>query len=105
MGIEDLVAGHDGYKVFRVGQVDDVVGPAGNHVDSFYLVAGDFEFNGFSGVDVALLDQGMALDDDEKLPFAVVPVLAFGDSGPGDIDGDLATILSVDQLSCIPENS
>ena len=45
------------------------------------LVAGDLEFNGFAGIDVALLNQAMTLHNDEQLPPAVVPVLTFGDSG------------------------
>ncbi len=45
------------------------------------LVARDLEFNGFAGVDVALLNQAMALDNDEQLPLAVVPVLTLCDSG------------------------
>ena len=74
------------------------MGPAWNHVDRFNFVAGDLEPDGFAGIDVPLLNEAVALDDDELLPLAVVPVLALGDSGPGDIDGDLAAILSVDQL-------
>lgn len=38
------------------------------------------------------------MDNDELLPLAVVPVLAHGDAGLADVDGDLATVLGVDQL-------
>ena len=53
----------------------------GNYVHGLDLVAGDLEFNGFAGIDVALLNQAMTLHNDEQLPPAVVPVLTFGDSG------------------------
>ena len=74
------------------------MGPAWNHVDRFYLVAGDLEFDCLAGVDVTLLNEAVALDDDELLPLAVMPVLALGDAGLADVDGDLAAVLGVDQL-------
>ena len=37
--IEDFVAIHDGDKVFGVGEVDDVVGVAGEHDDGLDSVA------------------------------------------------------------------
>ena len=33
VGVEDLVAVHDGDEVFGVGEVDDIVGVAGKHDD------------------------------------------------------------------------
>ena len=84
--IEHLIAGHYRYQVLRLRQINDVMRPTGNHVHGFDFVAGDFEFYRFAGVDVALLDQAVALDHDEKLPLAVVPVLALGNTGLGDID-------------------
>ena len=81
IGIEDLVAGHTRHEVFSLGHVDDIVSPSRNHVHGLDLVARDLEFNGLAGVNVALLNQSMALHDDEQLPLAVVPVLALGDSG------------------------
>ena len=74
------------------------MGPAWNHVDRFNFVAGDLEPDGFAGIDVPLLNEAVALDDDELLPLAVVPVLALGDAGLADVDGDLAAVLGVDQL-------
>ena len=44
IGIEDFVAIHHGYQILGVGEVDDVVGIAWEHVDGLNLVAGDFPF-------------------------------------------------------------
>ena len=38
-GVEDLVAVHDCYEVLGVGEVDDVVGVAGEHDDGLDVVA------------------------------------------------------------------
>ena len=38
VGIEDLVAVHDGYKVLGVGEVNDVVGVARKHDDTLNFV-------------------------------------------------------------------
>ena len=75
-----LVRPHQGDEVFRVGQIDDVVCPAGDHMDSFDLVAGHLEGDLLVGKDIALLNQRTAADDDEELPLAVVPVLALGNA-------------------------
>ena len=97
VGVEDLVSPHDDDEIFGVGEVDDVVGVAGEHVDGLDVVAADFKFDGVVGAagggvgaDLAFLDEAVAGDDDEEFPFGVVPVLAFGDAGFGDVDADLA---------------
>ena len=41
--VEDLVASHHGYQIFRFRQIDDVVGPAGNHVNRLNFVPGNFK--------------------------------------------------------------
>ena len=38
VGVENFVAVHDGDKILRFRQVDDVVGIAREHVNGFYLV-------------------------------------------------------------------
>ena len=98
--IEDLVAVHHGHQVLGVGEVDDVVGVAGEHVDGLDVVAGDLPFQdlAFGVVEVPLLDEAVALDHDELLELGVVPVLALGDAGLGDVDGDLAGIQGMHEL-------
>ena len=96
IGIEDFVAVHDGDEVFGVGEVDDVVGVAGEHDHGLDFVAGYFIFNDFIRAFLAHLNNAMALDDDELFPLAVVPVLPFGDTGLGNVDAHLAAVRRVD---------
>ncbi len=96
--IKNLVAGHDRDQVFRLAQIDDIMGPAGDHVDSLDLLAADLKFHSLARADIPLLNEPMALDHNEKLPFGVMPVLTLGDARPGDIDADLAAILRVEKL-------
>ena len=80
-GIKDLIAGHHGDQILRLGQIDDAVGPAGNHVDALDLLPRDLKFHGLPGVDIPLPNQAVTMHHDELLPFAVVPVLPLGDAG------------------------
>ena len=98
VGVEDLVAGHHRHQIFRLRQVDNIVGPAGNHVDSLDFIPRNFKLYRFPGVDVPLLDQAVASDHDKEFPLGVVPVLAFGNTGLRDIDAHLSTVSSVYQL-------
>ena len=64
-----LVCPHQGDKILRVRQVDDVVRPAGDHVNGFDLIARNLKRYSLVGVDIALLNQRSAGYNDEKLPF------------------------------------
>ena len=99
-GVEYLVAVHYSYEVFGVGEVDDVVGVAGEHVDALDVVAGDFELDDFAFgvVEVALLDKAVTAHHDEELPLGVVPVLAFGDARLRNVNRNLTAIQGVNQL-------
>ena len=63
IGIEDFIAVHDGYEVFGVAEVDDIMGVAREHVDSFNLVATHLPLQHFAFrvVKVALLDEAVTL--------------------------------------------
>ena len=50
-------------------------------MDSLDPVTADLEFDFFIGADLAFLDQPVSGHDHEEFPFAVVPVLPFGDAG------------------------
>ena len=50
-------------------EVDNVVGPAGNHVNSLDFITGNFKLYRFAGVDVPLLDQSVTGNHDEQFPF------------------------------------
>lgn len=99
-GIKDLVAIHHRDEVLRVGEVDDVVRIARQHVDALDVVARDLELDdlAFGVVQVALLDEAVATDHDEELPLGVVPVLTLGDARLADVDADLTTIQGMYQL-------
>ena len=70
------------------------MGIAWEHVDALDNVACDFKFDdlAFGVVKVALLNQTVATDHDEELPFGVVPMLPFDDAWLRDVDAHLATV-------------
>ena len=72
--------------------------PSRDHVHRLYLAPGYLELHRLPGIDVPLLDEPMPRDDDELLPFAVVPMVALGDAGPADVDGHLPAVEGVDQF-------
>ena len=99
-GVEDFVAVHDGNEVFGVTQIDDVVGVAGEHDDRLDVVTANLivENLGIRVGFVSQLNKSVARDYREVLELAVVPVLALGDSGLGDVDAHLTTVERVHQL-------
>ena len=78
--VENLVAVHDSYKILNLGEVYDIVRISGQHDDALNLVARDFELDDLVRTLFPLLDQAVAGNNDELLPFGVVPVLTFGDT-------------------------
>ena len=86
--IENFVAIHDRHKVFGLGEVDNVVSIAREHVDALDIVTGDFKFDdlAFGIVKIAFLDKAMASNHNEELPLGIMPVLTFGDAWLGDIN-------------------
>ena len=96
--VEDLVAGHHRHQILCLRQVDDVVGPAGNHVDRLNFVPGNLKLHRFSGVDVPFLNQAVPSHHDEQFPLGVVPVLPLRDARAADVDAHLSAIGGVYQL-------
>ena len=74
------------------------MGVAGEHYDALEPVARHLIFNDLVRPLLALLDKAVAGDDDELLPFGVVPVLALGDTGLGDVDADLPAVEGADEF-------
>ena len=70
---------------------------AREHVDGLDVVAGDFPFQhfAFGVVEISLLDEAVALDNDELLELGVVPVLALGDAWLDDLDRNLSEALGL----------
>jgi hypothetical protein len=100
VGVEDFVAVHDGHEVFGVAEVDDIMGVAWEHVDGLDMVTIYFPLEDFAVgvIEVTLLDEAMTFDDDELLPFGMVPMLTFGDAGLADVDADLSIVEGMNQL-------
>ena len=68
------------------------MGITGQHMDCLDLFSRNLKLDHFLGPDLAFLDQAVAGNDDEELPLAVVPVLALGDAGLGDVHRKLPVI-------------
>lgn len=104
LGVEGLVGPHDRHEVLGVGQVGDGVRVAGDHLNHAHVRAGDGVL--VDGERVALgvlphlpqLDGCGAGDHQEPLPLAHVPVVALGDAGLRDVDGDLAALRRAQEL-------
>ena len=84
--VKGLVAGHNRYQILRLGQVDDIVRPAGNHMDGLDLIAGNLKLHRLTSVDISLLNQTVTGHYDEQFPLAVVPVLPLSDARMADVD-------------------
>ena len=75
------------------------MGVAWQHVNCFYLVSADFKVQHLVASDSTLLDEAMAANNDEELPFCVVPVLSFCDAWLADVDAYLTTVQCMYEFS------
>lgn len=104
LGVEGLVGPHDRYEVLDVGQVGYGVRVARDHLDHAHVGAGDGVLVDGERVSLGILphlpqfDRRGAGDHQEPLPLAHVPVVALGDAGPRDVDGDLAALRRAQEL-------
>ena len=78
--IKNLITSHDSDEVFSIRQIDDIVGPTGNHIDCFNLISTHFKLNHFPGIYISLLNQTMAVNNNKLFPLGVVPVLPLGNT-------------------------
>jgi len=96
--IEALIRPHDSHKVIGVGKVDDAVGVAWYHLNHPDMIAAHREFHDrivfpfLILADFAQPNEPGSADYHELLVLAVVPVVAFGDAGLGDVDADLSPV-------------
>ena len=81
VGVKLLVGPHDCHQIFRLTQIDNVVGIARQHMDGLDSVTADLKFDLFIGADLAFLNQPVSGHHHEKFPLAVVPVLPLGNAG------------------------
>lgn len=104
LGVEGLVGPHDRHEVLGVGQVGDGVRVAGDHLHGAHVRARDGVLVDGERVAIGVLphlpqlDGRGAGDHQEPLPLAHVPVVALGDAGPRDVDGDLAALGRAQEL-------
>ena len=85
-------------EVFGIGEVDDVVGIAGEHDDGLDFVTTHLIVEDFVRALLAELDEAVARDDDELFPLGVVPMLALGDTWLRDVDAHLSAVEGVDKF-------
>lgn len=57
--VEDFIAVHHCYQVLSIREVYDVVGVAGEHVDTLDILTRDFEFYDFVRVYTAFLNEAV----------------------------------------------
>ena len=72
--------------------------PAWLHENTLNMITGHLILLRLVILQIPHLNQAVAVDDDEDLPFAQVPVLALFYSRLRDVDGYLAAIECADQL-------
>ena len=90
--VEEFICPHKRDKVFRVGEIDDVMRIPRQHVHRLNLLSADLKLQHFIRPDLSLLNQAVTGDNDKEFPLAVVPVLALRDPGLRDIDAELSVI-------------
>ena len=98
IGIEWLVAVHHCYEVFRLAQVDDVVGVAREHYHALDFFAAHLKIQHFVGALFAHLYQAVSAHHDELLPLGVVPMLPLGNTGFADVDTHLSAFDCADKF-------
>ena len=74
------------------------MGIAREHDDGLDFVTTHLVVEDFVSAFLAKLDEAVARDDDELFPLGVVPMLALGDAGLGDVDAYLSTVEGVDEF-------
>ena len=103
--LQCLRSPHHGDKVLRLTQIDNIVGPTRFHPYSLDVIPVNLVLLYLASLKIPLLNLPMAFDHNENFIFAIVPMLAFGDSGFTYVDAHLSAIRSLYQLrkaaSCI----
>ena len=74
------------------------MGAAGQHLHGGGLIAPHLKLHHFVTANFALLDQPVAGNHNKKFPLGVVPVLALGNAGLGNVHAELAAVFGFQQL-------
>ena len=93
--IEYFVTVHYSNQVFCIGEVDNIVSITWKHVDGFNLIAAHLKLYHFVSTNFAFLNETMSCNDNEKLPFCMMPMLTFGDARLRDVNAYLPTVKCV----------
>ena len=109
--VERLIGPHQGHKLLRIRQIDDIVGIARDHIYHRDLFPADFII--YHRVRIAFLilpdppelDQAMAGHHHKLLILRVMPVLPLRDTGLTDVDGYLASVRGPQDLRKDPPSS
>ena len=96
--VKHLVRPHQRHEILRLAEVDDVVRVPRQHVHRLDVVATRLKLPDLIRADPAFLNQRTAGHHDEKLPLAVVPVLALGDPRLADVHRELPAVDRLEQL-------
>lgn len=101
--IKYFITIHYRNQILSIAQINDIVGIARKHYYTLNLVSSDFVFDDSVlrrrvGIFRTHLYLSVPTDNDEQLPLGVVPMLAFSDSGFGDVNADLSAVKSVDEF-------
>src|SRR5574344_1398040 len=98
IGVKKFVSPHNRYKVLCLGEVNDIVGIAREHVDTLDVVSIHFKLNYFISAKFALLDKTMTGHHNEELPLGIMPMLPLCDAGLGNVNTHLPCIQRMNQL-------
>ena len=101
-GIKALVCPHHSHQILCLGQIDDVMGIAREHMDCLNVLTGRLELYYLVIPNFSLLNQPMTRYYDEKFPLGVMPVLTLSNTRLCDIDGDLTAGVCFQKLRKAP---
>ena len=90
--IKKLVCPHESDEVLSVAEIDDIMRPAGFHIDALDLVPAHFVLFNLAILQIPHLDEAVTVDNDEDFPFRLMPVLSFGDARLADVDAHLSVV-------------
>ena len=90
--IKDFICPHNRDEIFCLRQINDVVGLSRQHLYRLDAIPAHFKFDHFIRADLPLPNQAMTGHHDEKLPFAIVPVLPLRDARLGNVHAELTVV-------------
>ena len=96
--IKQFVGPHHRHQILRIRQIDDVVCITWKHMYRLNALARHVKGEHLIRADFALFDAADTGYHHKELPLGVVPMLALGDTGLGDIDAKLSAGSGLEQF-------